>query len=141
MIEMLRRVFESEWKRLIFFCLIGGTCLGLNIALYALFSRILFRRVDHTVLNTITVILVSFLNYELNRHFTFDKQSRDLHSITRFTLVVITATVLNSTFFWLLHAVFGFVDLFVIPVNALLIAFFTFSMHRMFTFRRSARDL
>ena len=131
-----RKMF-SEWRSVISFGIIGVTCLSLHLGVYGLLSRVLFISVDQTLLNAVTVIIVSFVNYELNRHFTFQRHPRGMRSIMRFATVAVGAIMLNSFLFWLLHAVANIPDFAVIPMNAVLVAFFTFTCHRFFTFRAS----
>ena len=133
MATLVSRVWE-ERRRLVSFGIIGVTSLVLNVGLYALLSRFLWTQGSRTLEYTLVTILVTWLNYEANRFFTFDKKARDPGSIGRFVLIASMATGLNSFLFWLGHVFLQVNDFVVIVCNAFLIALFTFTSHRLFTF-------
>ncbi|MFH1620573.1 MAG: GtrA family protein [Patescibacteria group bacterium] len=127
------QTIKSESRRLFFFGLIGFGSLGLNIGLYALLSRILWPDGNRTLEYLIVVIIVSVVNFEANCHYTFASH-RSLGALMRSGLVVIAASILNTVLFWMGHAIFHLYDLAVIVVNTFLVAIFTYSSHRFFTF-------
>jgi len=97
-------------------------------------SRVLWQHGPRTIQYSLVVCIVTWLNYEANRHFTFQTTQRSMGSLGRFTAVAILATILNGTLFWIGHEILHILDFAVIIVDAGLIACFTFSSHRLFTF-------
>lgn len=132
----VKRVIERVWnerRRLVTFFVVGITSLGLNLGLYALLSRVIWPSGPRTLENAIVVVIVTAVNFEANRHFTFAKQ-RSAGAVFRFGMVAIMAMALNSMLFWIGHAVLGLYDMLVIIMVTAVIAFFTFASHRLFTF-------
>ena len=130
---------KSESRRLVSFVLIGIVMLGLNVAVYAALSRLIWPNGSHQLEYAFTVIVVTALNYEANRFFTFDKAERSLRTATRFALIAVVAFILNNALFWLGHGILGLYDLYVIVFVTLLVACVTFTGHRYFTFRQKMR--
>lgn len=133
MAEILKRL-RAELPRLASFGVIGVASLLLNLGLYALFTRILWPTGNRNALYAVDVVLVTLANYEANRLFTFDAKQRTIGGVGRFAIVAVIALALNSALFWFGHQVSGINDFVVIILNTLIVAFFTFSMHRIFTF-------
>lgn len=133
MAEILRR-FQAELPRLVSFGFIGVASLLLNLALYALFTRILWPAGDRSVLYAADVVIVTFANYEANRLLTFNAKNREIGAMGRFAIVAIVALALNTALFLLLHKIFGINDFAVIILNTFIVACFTFASHRLFTF-------
>ena len=127
-------VLRHEWRRLSRFLVIGISSLGLVIGLYKLISLVLWKNGPPTVQYTFVVIIVTWLNYEANRWFTFEVRERSAGNAGRFATIAIIATGLNGTLFWLGHEVLRIPDTLVIILNTALIAFFTFTSHRFITF-------
>jgi putative flippase GtrA len=125
---------RAELPRLIRFGLIGTFSMLCVIALYALVSDVLWSSGPRTPQYVLVVSIVAFINYEANRHFTFGKQNRSSGSLARFATVAVIATGLNSTLFWFGHDVLRLWDYGVIVGATALVAFFTFSSHRLWTF-------
>jgi len=128
--------FRTEFRRLFSFGVIGLASLGLNVGIYGLQSRILWPSGNRTLEYAITVILVTWLNYEANRRFTFDARQRTIGAMGRFATVAVVALGLNSVIFWIGHDVFHILDFYVIIASAFMVAVFTFFSHRWFTFHR-----
>ncbi len=80
------------------------------------------------------IVLMTFMNYEANRRFTFNKLKNNIRVMGRFAAISIIATGLYTIMFWIGHEIFRIWDFFVIPVNQVLVGFFTFGSHRLFTF-------
>jgi len=126
-------LFKAEFPRLFRFGIIGFASLGMSLGLYALLSRVVWQDGPRTVEYVAVIVVVSWINYELNRHFTF--QSRpSAGAIGRFATVAVVATGLNSVLFWLGHEVLHVLDFAVIVANTFVVAVFTFTSHRLFTF-------
>ena len=134
MIQKAIHLFRKEFARLFSFGVIGVTSLALTVGLYALFSRVLWVSGPHTVEYVITVVIVTWLNYELNRHFTFGKVKRSPETMGRFALVALASIALNAIIFWIGHEIMHLSDFIVIIATAFLVAAFTFTSHRLFTF-------
>jgi len=133
----VRHVKDKVWaerKRLVSFFIIGVSSLLLNMGGYALLSRIVWPNGSHTFEYTLVVLLVTIFNFECNRHFTFGVAQRSWGAILRFILVGVCALILNSLLFWLGETVLKLYDFAVIIFVTAIIAFFTFSSHRLFTF-------
>ena len=124
----------DERRRLFTFGAIGLASLGLSVGLYALVSRVLWVDGPRTFEYTLVTIVVTWCNYEANRFFTFAKKTRDAGSVGRFMIVALIATCLNSLFFWIGHILLHVADFAMIVINTFLIAIFTFTSHRLFTF-------
>lgn len=133
-VVQIRNVIRAEWRRLASFGIIGLASLCLTVGLYALVSRVLWKNGPRTIQYTLVVIFVTWLNYEANRIMTFRQQNRTVGTVGRFAAVAVIATGLSSGLFWLGHEAFHFFDFTVIIVNAFIVAIFTFSSHRLFTF-------
>lgn len=127
------RLVKNESRRLFSFGLIGGASLALNVGLYALLSRILWPEGNRTLEYVFVVIIVTLVNFEANRRFTF-RSERSMAALVRFGLVAVIASCLNTVLFYLGQEILGLYDLAVIVGNTALVAFFTFSSHRLFTF-------
>ena len=134
LIFRLIKTLRSEFWRLFTFGIIGLSSLAVVVGLYALVSRVLWTNGPRTVEYTLVNIFVTWLNYEANRHFTFQKQQRSVGSLGRFITVAVVATGLNSVLFWFGHDVSHISDFAVIIANAFIVATFTFTSHRLFTF-------
>lgn len=128
------RQWKLEFFRLMRFGVIGIFSLLANLGLYAFLTRILWPHGPRTLQYVIVTILVTWLNYEANRWFTFQVAVRSRAAMGRFAVVAFLALGLNAGLFWLGHDVFGMWDFAVIVVNAFVVAVFTFVSHRLFTF-------
>ncbi len=131
LVKRLKSFLYSEWRHLFYFGLIGASSVLLVVGGYALISRVLWTTGPRTLQYILVVCIVTWLNYEANRHFTFQITHRSIGSLGRFATV---ATILNGILFWLGHEILGILDFTVIIINAGLVACFTFSSHRLFTF-------
>jgi len=127
----------DERKRLVSFFIIGLASLLLSLGLYALFSRLLWPNGSHTAEYTVTVVLVTIFNFEANRLFTFGAAQRTLGAVLRFALVALLAAGLNSLLFWIGETVLRLYDFAVIIVVTVIVACFTFTSHRLFTFHHN----
>jgi putative flippase GtrA len=131
--EKIKQIFKDESRRLFSFAVIGVGSLLLNVGLYALLSRILWPQGNRTLEYLIVVVIVTVVNFEANRRYTFATQ-RSLGALVRFGLVAVIASILNTTLFHIGNSVLHLYDLAVIIGNILLVSLFTFSSHRLFTF-------
>lgn len=127
-------ILRAESSHLCWFVTIGCASVGLVVGMYAVVSRWLWPDGPRTMEYAAIAVVVAWLNYEANRHFTFQKQERSAGSMGRFATVAVIATALNTLLFWIGHELLHVLDFLVIIVNYGLIALFTFSSHRLFTF-------
>jgi putative flippase GtrA len=127
-------LFRKEFARLFSFGMIGVTSLAATVGLYALFSRVLWVGGPHTIEYVIVVVIVTWLNYELNRHFTFGNVKRSPETMGRFAMVALASIALNAIIFWIGHEMLHLSDFIVIIATAFMVAAFTFTSHRLFTF-------
>jgi len=127
------RVFRA-YERFLRFGIVGLCSLGATTSGYALLSRWLWPTGSRTVEYVLVTVVVSWLNYESNRLFTFQAGPRSVKTMYRFILVMGIAIACNAVLFWIGHEVLGLYDLAVILLNAFVVAVVTYSLHRLFTF-------
>jgi putative flippase GtrA len=127
-------LIRSEARKLLMFATVGFSSLMLIIGLYTLFSRVIWVSGPRTLEYAIVVSFVAWVNYEANRHFTFQSYQRSFGSMGRFTSIAVIAASINSILFWVGTEIFYFQDFFVIIADAAFVGIFTFSSHRLFTF-------
>ena len=126
--------YGSEIKRICIFASVGVTSLLLNIGLYTFATRVLFPAANHTPIYVAVTIIITWVNYLLNKRLTFSADTHYPGVMGRFAGVAVMALGLNAFLFWLGHDVLHLYDLFVIIGNTLIVAIFTFTSHRQFTF-------
>ncbi len=125
---------KIEVRRVISFLAIGLSSLALVLGFYKLLSLVLWTGGPPTIQYTLVTVFVSWLNYEANRFFTFGVDRRSVGSMGRFATVVVVATGMSSALFWFGNEVLRVPDTIVIIANSGIVAFFTFTSHRLFTF-------
>lgn len=123
-----------EIRRLATFVVIGGVSVGTNIVLYGLLSRVIWPTGNRTLEYVMSTMIVTYINYEANRRFTFGARQRTVGAMGRFATIAVVAFGLNAVLFWTGNDVLHLWDFGVIVGSALLVAGFTFSSHRFFTF-------
>jgi len=136
MMDGARKILTAihrERKRLMVFFVVGATANALVIGMYALLSRVIWVSGPKTFEYAVCVILGTIANFEANRHFTF-AAARSYSAAIRFTGVAVVAIALSSLLFWLGHDVMHIHDIVVAVANVFIIAVFTFTSHRLFTF-------
>jgi putative flippase GtrA len=121
-------------EKFIRFSIVGGICALIDYSVYFLGYSIF--GLHYMTALAFSVILSGTTNYLLNKHFTFkDKSKNYLKQVSRFILVAVFGIILNFAL------MFVFVDL--VEINPLiarlatiiLVWFFNFGMHSMFTFK------
>lgn len=131
----LRALIRDEFPRFVRFGLVGVALLLATIGLYALISRVLWPDGPKTVEYALVVVITTWMNYEINGRFTFRFTQRSLRSMARFAAVAVTAVGLNSLVFWIGHDILRLLDFWVIVASTFIVAAFTFTSHRLFTFK------
>lgn len=138
----MKRLLHFVWHermQIFLFLLIGGLSFLLSTGLYLLFSRFLWPTSNgtlRTLENFFAIILASIFNFLAHRLWTFAAHQQTVKQLGRYTLVGSSAIALQTFLFWFGHQVLGMYDLFVIVVVTGMIAFYTFCLHRWFTFRK-----
>ena len=131
----VRALVRAEFPRFVRFGFVGVALLLATIGLYALISRVLWPNGPKTVEYAIVVVITTWMNYEINGRFTFRFTKRSIQSMARFAAVAVTAVGLNSLVFWIGHDLLHVLDFWVIIGSTFIVALFTFTAHRFFTFR------
>lgn len=126
---------QDEIERLIRFIIIGGLSFLMYFGLYALISRWLWITGNRSLQNFLAVCITSIFNYLAHRAWTFRSQGNHLDQMWRYLMVAVSATLLQSGLFWLGHVYLGWYDFIVVVVVAVLVPFYTYLLHRVFTFR------
>jgi putative flippase GtrA len=75
------------------------------------------------------------VNYQINSRVTFIGSKRNLATFIRFAIVTASSIGLSTLLFWLGYEVFGLFDLAVVFFSNVLVAFYTFTLHRLVTFK------
>ncbi|MDD5725941.1 MAG: GtrA family protein [Patescibacteria group bacterium] len=125
---------QKEVYKLARFVVVGASTFLLQTALYFIFSRWLFTHVPHTVSYILALVYSLAYNYSLNRLWTFGDQSSAKGSAWRYSVVAVTASAICAVLFWIGHDLLHFYDLYVVVMVNLLIPFYTFVAHRLYTF-------
>ncbi len=128
---------HPEMRRIFRFLIVGLFSLTVTILLYALFSRWVWPGGPRIIEYALVTMIVTWINYEANRRFTFRAGKRSLSNISRFITVAVIAFFLNNTLFWIGHIVLHIYDFFVIVGLTVIVAAFTFTSHRFFTFHKN----
>lgn len=132
-VNKILAAIKRERRRLMIFFAVGVSANALVIGMYALFSRVVWPSGPKTFEYALCVVLGTIVNFEANRRFTF-LAARSYGAALRFAVVAVVAIGLSSLLFWLGHDVFRIHDILMAVANVFIIAVFTFSAHRLFTF-------
>lgn len=128
-------VHREEVERLVRFFIIGGLSFLLNAGLYTFISRVLWTNGNRSLENFLATSVTSVLNYLAHRGWTFQSQGAHVRQATRYVIVALSAIGLQSGLFWIGYHLLGWHDLLVIFIVAVLIPFYTYLVHKFFTFR------
>jgi putative flippase GtrA len=128
---------REEGERIARFVLIGGLSFAFNYIVYILLSRVLWPNGDRTLENFLAVVITSVLNYLAHRRWTFRSKGAHTTQITRYIFVAVSAILLQSCLFWIGYHLFHAPDLLVIFVVGIMIPFYTYLAHKLFTFRET----
>lgn len=129
-----REALWNEVWHLFKFGVVGVTSLGLNVALYALFSRVLFFSAPRTPVFVLAVIFSAIYNFLLHRAWTFQSRTLNAAMAGRYVIVLLAGMGLSTGLFYLGHEVLGFSDLLVPIASSFIVAGMTYVTHRWFTF-------
>ncbi|HEU0050821.1 MAG TPA: GtrA family protein [Patescibacteria group bacterium] len=128
----------SEFWRLVRFGIIGFTAFLINTGLYALFSRVIWPAGNRTFENFAATVLASAFGFLAHRTWTFRAKGHHIQHAMRFVVVAVTAVLLQNILFWIGHAVLHVYDFLVIFLVSVLNPFYTYFMHRFYTFRSTS---
>jgi len=126
---------REEVERIFRFIFIGGVSFVFNAGLYLCISRVLWTGGNRTLQNFFSVLVTSVLNYLAHRAWTFRARGSHVRQVARYGLVALSAIALQSVLFWIGYHVLHIHDLIVIFIVAILIPFYTYLAHKLFTFR------
>lgn len=125
---------KKEFRKIFKFFVVGGSTFVIQAGSYLLFSRLLMPDMDHTTLYVLAMSLSLLFNYSINRAWTFGDQASAQGSARRYAYVVVVASVLNASMFWFGHNILHIYDLWMVVLANVIIPFFTFITHRLYTF-------
>ncbi|MBD3251231.1 hypothetical protein GF380_02045 [Candidatus Uhrbacteria bacterium] len=124
----------SEFWNVFKFGIVGISSLGVNAAIYALLSRVLWVSGDRTLEAVIAIALASIYNFSLHRAWTFQTRAFSSRMLARYIIVVFLGSGLHGGLFYVGHELLGWYDFAVLIGTAFLVAAFTYFAHRFFTF-------
>lgn len=126
-----------EWRTFVRFALVGGSSFLVKFLAYTILSRLIWNDGPRWLENIMALGVAMIYNYTLHRMWTFKFQQPHPGSAVRYVIVVIVASLLDAVLFYIGHDLLGIYDLFMLVIDAALIAGFTFSAHRLFTFHNN----
>jgi putative flippase GtrA len=133
-IATIRTIVLREWKTVVRFAIVGGSSFLVKAGAYALLSRLIWNSGPRWVENILALGVAMVYNYSLHRMWTFKFQQPHPGSAPRYVIVVAIASLLDAVLFYIGHDRLKVYDFLMLVIDAALIAGFTFSAHRLFTF-------
>ena len=130
---MIQRLLPL-FKKFVFFGIIGFISFLMDFALTYLFKEKL--KLNKYVANSLSFVLVGFINFTLNRKYTFPDHSADYKiQLVRFFIVSGTGLILNNmiTYFFTEKRKYNFY--FSKLLATFIVIFWNFSMNKIFTFK------
>jgi len=125
-----------ECRRLIRFGIIGFLSWLLYAGGYALLSRILWINGNHTLESFLATCVSAVFNFIAHRQWTFRAHATNhVDQLWRYVAVLVSAMLFQSGLFWFGHEYLHVYDFAVAFVSAGISAFYTYAMHRFFTFK------
>ncbi|MBU1348782.1 GtrA family protein [Patescibacteria group bacterium] len=137
MASVVSRAIETlhrEWYSVFKFLVVGGTTVGMKLGLYALLSRVFWTGGPRWVENILALSVATIFNYLFHRHWTFSHLAAAPGSTARYLIVLVFGNALDASLFYVGHEIFRLYDFFLIIGISAIIPFFTFVIHRVFTF-------
>lgn len=135
MVAVWKQAYQEEVARVGRFVLVGAGTVGCYVLFYAFLSRVLWPTGNRTVENALATCLMAVMNFYAHKRWTFRAQTSALRSGRRYIVVLVTASLMQFSLFWLGHAVLHLHDLLVAIAVPAIIPCYTFIMHRFYTFR------
>jgi len=127
-------IARREWKTVFRFGVVGVSSLFVKTSAYAILSRIVWTAGPRTLENAMALGVSMVYNYLLHRFWTFRYQKAMNGSAQRYAIVVVVASMLDIGVFYVGHDILGIYDFAVLIGGAFIVALFTFTAHRFFTF-------
>lgn len=121
-------------KQFIKFCLVGSTNMVIDIFVYWFFTRIF--NVYYLLAAVFSFAIAVSWSFFMNRRWTFRHHGHNTtNQYVKFFVVNIIVMVLNLSFLFILVDLFGFYDLAVKLVAAIVFSLVNFSVNKLWTFR------
>lgn len=120
------------------FLVVGGVCLVLNLSLlYVLTDKL---GLHYLLSCCIVVLLVNYVGFQLNKLFTFTRQSPYIKGETimqfiKYNAVSVVSFVLAVGQMYVLVDFFGMWYIYASAVSSVVMAFINFGMHKYFTYK------
>ena len=128
------RIWHEAWN-LFKFGIVGMTSLGINVMMYALFSRVLWVDGPKTLESVLSVLISAVFNFSMHYLWTFKAEGFGVRMLMRYVAVVVVGSSIHGTLFYIGHEVFGWYDLLVQVGAAFILATISYFLHRRFTFK------
>lgn len=125
---------RKEFKKLARFIFVGSTTFLLQTLVYYFLTRWLLTDLPRLASYCLALGYSLAYNYSLNRAWTFKDQPSARGSVRRYAIVASLATLFSVTLFWVGEDLLHIYDLIVVVGVNVLIPFFTFASHRLYTF-------
>jgi len=130
---------RKEAKKLVRFLFVGTSTFLLQTFVYYFLTRWLLIDLPRLASYSLALFYALAYNYSLNRAWTFKDQASAKGSVRRYALVAAAATLFSMTLFWIGEDLLHIYDLIVVVGVNVLIPFFTFISHRVYTFNNKPR--
>jgi len=114
------------------FAIVGAVATGLQYALLVLLVE--FADAAPVLASSVGFTVSAFVNYAMNRRFTFDSGRPHGEALPRFLLVALVGLALNGALVWLLHVPLGFHYLLAQVLATLGTLMSSFALNRVWTF-------
>ncbi|MDO8583635.1 MAG: GtrA family protein [bacterium] len=131
-----RQQLVAEGWRLVRFFIIGFSAFLINTGLYALLSRWLWVSGNRTLENFLASVCAAVFGFLAHRAFTFRAKGSVARHAFRFVVVAVMSVILANILFWIGESVLHIFDFLVILIVSVLNPFFTYFMHRAYTFKQ-----
>jgi putative flippase GtrA len=123
-----------EFWQMVRYGIVGGGSTVFFLGLYALFSKVLFRTWNPTLLDALALTVSAVFNFMLHRAWSFKAKGFSVGMIHRYLVTIVSASLLQVALFHVGTAWLGFLDFYVQIVLVPFIAWVQYVGHRMFTF-------
>ena len=141
MIQKLKQTALKEGRGVMMFLIVGGLSFLIYAGIYALLSRLVFPEANRTLMNLLAICSSTGFNFLAHRGWTYRAtEGRHADQIWKYSIVVVTATLLQMTLFWTAVEKIGIYDGYAVIPIAGICATYTYFTHRLFTFRKPQID-
>ncbi|MDO8618040.1 MAG: GtrA family protein [Candidatus Uhrbacteria bacterium] len=130
-----------ECRKVIRFGIIGFSSWLLYAGGYALLSRILWIDGNRTLENFLATCVSAVFNFFAHRHWTFQSHAMShAKQFWRYLAVLASAMLFQAGLFWFGHEYLHWYDFAVVFLSAGISAFYTYVMHRFYTFKHAKQS-